>query len=66
MTWQATKKEVERSNFFEEVPKILKRFRVALILCSITAIGMVILATSLVPPGWRIESTNWAVMYPLM
>ncbi|KIM63238.1 hypothetical protein SCLCIDRAFT_761985 [Scleroderma citrinum Foug A] len=65
MTWQATKKEVERSNFFEEVPKILKRFRVALILCSITAIGMVILATPLVPAGWRIDSTNWAVMYPL-
>ena len=25
MTWQATKKEVERSNFFKEVPRILKR-----------------------------------------
>ncbi|KAL4063684.1 glycosyl transferase family group 2-domain-containing protein [Scleroderma yunnanense] len=25
ITWQATRKEVERSNFFKEVPKILKR-----------------------------------------
>lgn len=25
ITWTATKKEVERSNFFKEVPKILKR-----------------------------------------
>lgn len=25
MTWSATKKEVERSNFFKEVPKIMKR-----------------------------------------
>lgn len=25
MTWGATKKEVERSNFFKEVPKIMKR-----------------------------------------
>jgi hypothetical protein len=26
MTWSATKKEVERSNFFKEVPKIMKRW----------------------------------------
>jgi hypothetical protein len=25
ITWSATKKEVERSNFFKEVPRILKR-----------------------------------------
>lgn len=25
ITWTATKKEVERSNFFKEVPRILKR-----------------------------------------
>ncbi|KAL4071885.1 glycosyl transferase family group 2-domain-containing protein [Scleroderma citrinum] len=65
MTWGATKKEVERSNFFMEVPKILKRFRVALILCLVTAVGMVILGTTLTPPGWRIDSTNWAVLFPL-
>jgi hypothetical protein len=26
MTWGATKKEVERSNFFKEIPRILKRY----------------------------------------
>ena len=26
MSWSATKKEVERSNFFKEVPRILKRY----------------------------------------
>jgi hypothetical protein len=26
ITWGATKKEVERSNFFIEVPRILRRF----------------------------------------
>ncbi|KAG1848118.1 glycosyl transferase family group 2-domain-containing protein, partial [Suillus subluteus] len=65
ITWGATKKEVERSNFFIEVPKILKRFRVALILCTITVAGMIILSTSLVPVGWQVESTDWAVILPL-
>lgn len=65
MTWGATKKEVERSNFFKEVPKILERFRVAFVLCIITAIGMVILSTPLVPLGWRVDSSNWAILFPL-
>ncbi|KAG0701466.1 glycosyl transferase family group 2-domain-containing protein [Suillus ampliporus] len=65
ITWGATKKEVERSNFFIEVPRIIKRFRVALILCIIVAAGMVILSTSLVPIGWQVDSTDWAVIMPL-
>ncbi|KAG6334613.1 hypothetical protein ID866_4474 [Astraeus odoratus] len=65
MTWGATKKEVERSNFFIEVPKILKRFRVALILCFITTVGMILLSTPLIPSGWRVDSNNWAVLFPL-
>jgi hypothetical protein len=65
ITWGATKKEVERSNFFIEVPKILKRFRVALIICTITLAGMFILSTSLVPVGWQVDSTDWAVILPL-
>ena len=31
ITWGATKKEVERSNFWKEVPKIVRRFWLALI-----------------------------------
>ncbi|KAG2155256.1 glycosyl transferase family group 2-domain-containing protein [Suillus bovinus] len=65
ITWGATKKEVERSNFFIEVPRIIKRFHVALILCSITVVGMIILGTSLVPAGWQVDSTDWAVILPL-
>lgn len=65
ITWGATKKEVERSNFFIEVPKILKRFRVALILCTITVVGMIMLSTSLVPVGWQVDPTDWAVILPL-
>ncbi|KAJ8595119.1 hypothetical protein M405DRAFT_857602 [Rhizopogon salebrosus TDB-379] len=65
ITWGATKKEVERSNFFIEVPRIIKRFRVALILCIIVTAGMIVLSTSLVPAGWQIDPNDWAVVMPL-
>jgi hypothetical protein len=48
--WGATKKEVERSNFFVEIPKILQRFRVALVL-SFLAIGLI--------------AADWSVIFPL-
>ncbi|KAJ8496374.1 hypothetical protein ONZ51_g1171 [Trametes cubensis] len=65
ITWGATKKEVERSNFWLEVPKILKRFWLALVLSLACCVGMVILATDAVPIGWRIFSYDWAVILPL-
>ncbi|PVF91049.1 hypothetical protein CPB86DRAFT_803103 [Serendipita vermifera] len=46
--WGATKKEVERSNFFMQVPKTFNHFRVALFLSVITLSGIIILATPLV------------------
>ncbi|KIJ19375.1 hypothetical protein PAXINDRAFT_127502 [Paxillus involutus ATCC 200175] len=65
ITWGATKKEVEKSNFFIEVPRIWKRFRIALVLCLLTAAGMVVLSTSLIPAGWQVDSANWAVILPI-
>jgi hypothetical protein len=66
ITWGATKKEVELSNFFIEVPKIFKRFWLAWGLCFITLAGMAILATGLIPPEWRIPAdTEWALIFPL-
>ena len=65
ITWGATKKEVERSNFWQEVPKIIKRFRVALIISFIMVFVMIILTTSAVPIGWRIFGWDWAVIVPL-
>ncbi|CAG7848461.1 SubName: Full=Uncharacterized protein {ECO:0000313/EMBL:CCA73139.1} [Serendipita indica DSM 11827] len=65
ITWGATKKEVERSNFFLEVPKILVRFRVALVVCFITVGGMVVLALPFVPLDWKIPYNNWSVIIPL-
>lgn len=65
MTWAATKKEVERSNFFKEVPKIFKRFWVALTIAVIIIAGMIIASTKLVPLAWRVDGTAWAVIFPL-
>ncbi|PVF91458.1 hypothetical protein CPB86DRAFT_329264 [Serendipita vermifera] len=65
ISWGATKKEVDRSNFFMQVPKIFKRFRVALVLSVITLAGIIILATPLVPMEWAISKDNWSVIVPI-
>ncbi|KAG6334614.1 hypothetical protein ID866_4475 [Astraeus odoratus] len=65
ITWGATKKEVERSNFFIEVPRILKRFWLAFFLSFASFAGIVILTLDIVPPGWQIPGEYWAVILPL-
>ncbi|KAI0051592.1 hypothetical protein FA95DRAFT_1485075 [Auriscalpium vulgare] len=65
MTWSATKKEVERSNFFKEVPKILKRFWFPFVVSVILIAAMIVLSTSLVPYAWRVDGSAWAVIFPL-
>ncbi|CDO70156.1 hypothetical protein BN946_scf185009.g7 [Trametes cinnabarina] len=65
ITWGATKKEVERSNFWLEVPKILKRFWLSLAISLACCFIMIILTTDAIPVGWRIFSWDWAVIFPL-
>ncbi|KAJ7689711.1 glycosyl transferase family group 2-domain-containing protein [Mycena rosella] len=65
MTWGATTKEVERSNFWIEVPRIWKRFRMVFCIATVTIVGMIVLATPVVTPGWQIPGTSWAVILPL-
>jgi hypothetical protein len=60
ITWGATKKEVERSNFFLEVPKILARFRVAFILCILALAGIITLALPMFPYDWTITIDNFS------
>lgn len=66
ITWGATKKEVERSNFFIEVPRILKRFWLAFTL-SFGTFGMIVIFSlpNIVGPDWQIPGTYWAVILPL-
>ncbi|KAH8830090.1 glycosyl transferase family group 2-domain-containing protein [Flagelloscypha sp. PMI_526] len=65
--WGATKKEVERSNFWIEVPKIWKRFNVTFIFSFFCIGGMVILSlpNGPVPVEWRIGTESWAAILPL-
>lgn len=62
--WGATKKEVERSNFFIEVPKIINRFSISIIFSLLTTAAMVIFSTDLVTYKWRIPAENWAAIFP--
>ena len=66
VAWGATKKEVERSNFFIEVPRILRRYWVTFGMCGAAVVAAVVLATPAVPPQWRVEVSSWAVIVPLM
>ncbi len=56
MTWGATSKEMEFSNFFIEVPKVLKRFKFSMAFSIFGILGMIILATgTFIPPDWQIK-----------
>ncbi|KAF9004624.1 glycosyl transferase family group 2-domain-containing protein [Cyathus striatus] len=63
--WSATVKEVQRSNFFKEIPKICKRFWFPLLVSLVLVAGMIIISTPLVPLEWRVDGTAWAVIFPL-
>ncbi|KAF9005040.1 glycosyl transferase family group 2-domain-containing protein [Cyathus striatus] len=65
ITWGATKKEVEKSNFWIEVPRILKRFWFAFLLSFLSLAAIVILSTSLIPVEWQVPGSSWAVILPL-
>ncbi|KAF9231781.1 glycosyl transferase family group 2-domain-containing protein [Melanogaster broomeanus] len=65
ITWGATKKEVERSNFFIEVPRILRRFWFAFALSFACFAMIVVFSLPVVTPGWQIPGTYWAVILPL-
>ncbi|KAI1328658.1 glycosyl transferase family group 2-domain-containing protein [Xylariaceae sp. FL0255] len=64
MTWGATSKEAEFSNFFIEVPKVLKRFKFSILFSVSFIIAIVILAVApFVPPWWRI--TDFVAILPM-
>ncbi|KAL8918292.1 MAG: hypothetical protein Q9208_007460 [Pyrenodesmia sp. 3 TL-2023] len=48
MSWGATAKEVENTTFFEEIPKLIKKFKFTFIWCFICTGGMIYLAVA--PP----------------
>ena len=55
MTWGATAKTLEFTNFFVEVPKTLRKFWFSFSLSIVGIIGMIIMAVaSFIPQSWNI------------
>ncbi|KAI1101297.1 glycosyl transferase family group 2-domain-containing protein [Jackrogersella minutella] len=64
MTWGATSKEAEFSNFFIEVPKVLKKFKFSMLFSLLFLVGMVVIAVApIVPHSWRI--TDFVAILPM-
>lgn len=56
MTWGATSKEAEASNFFVEVPKVIKRFKYSIAFSLVSIVVMIVLAVgSFIPYSWNIK-----------
>ncbi|KAI4094789.1 MAG: hypothetical protein LQ344_002035 [Seirophora lacunosa] len=62
MSWGATAKEVENTSFFEEIPKLIKKFKFTFIWCFVVAGGMIYLAVA-PPPLWGIKGIT--AVWPL-
>lgn len=63
MSWGATAKEVENVTFFEEIPRVIKRFKGTFLFC-IAATAMIFVGAYGVPPLWRIDF--FTPIYPLV
>ncbi|KAI0162051.1 glycosyl transferase family group 2-domain-containing protein [Xylariaceae sp. FL1272] len=64
MTWGATSKEAEFSNFFIEVPKVLKKFKFSMLFALTFIVALVVLAVApFVPVDWRI--TDFVAILPM-
>jgi len=65
MTWGSTVKEVERSTFWIEVPRIWQRFKLSFIICFACIAMMIVFTTNLVPFDWQIPGYDWPLIIPL-
>lgn len=68
MTWGATSKEATDTSFFQEIPTIIKKFKLTFIWCIAMIAMMIVLAGvgpvgKLIPYDWQI--TNFVTIWPL-
>ena len=64
MTWGATSKEAEHSNFFIEVPKVMRKFKWSIGFALLAVVAMIVLAIGpFVPYDWKI--TDFIAILPL-
>jgi hypothetical protein len=64
MTWGATSKEVEFSNFFLEVPKVLKAFKYTFAMAFFAIAAMIIMAVGPFIP-WSYNIDQMVAIFPL-
>ena len=62
MTWGATAKEVENTSFFEEMPRLLKRFKFTFVFCIVSSAIMIVCAVAL---PWMWQITDFVAIFPL-
>ena len=62
MSWGATSKEAEDTTFFQELPRLLKRFKFTFLFC-LACTGIMVAGAFAVPWNWRI--TELVAIYPL-
>jgi cellulose synthase/poly-beta-1,6-N-acetylglucosamine synthase-like glycosyltransferase len=65
MTWGSTGKEVERSTFWIEVPRIFKGFKYTFFICFSVIVTMIVFTSNAVPYEWQISGSNYAIIIPL-
>ncbi|KAK7469308.1 hypothetical protein VKT23_003792 [Stygiomarasmius scandens] len=66
ISWSATIKEVNRSNFFKEIPQIWKRFWFPLSVSLVIVLGVAVCSTSVVGVEWQVNGSSWGVILPLL
>ncbi|RDW84881.1 hypothetical protein BP6252_02471 [Coleophoma cylindrospora] len=62
MSWGATAKEVENTNFFTEIPKLTKKFKFTFVFC-FAMVALVFAGFYAFPELWQIRTFN--AIYPL-
>jgi len=62
MTWGATAKEVDKTSFFKEIPRVLRRFKGTFFLCFVLTALMICMAVAM-PFDWNI--TLFTAVFPL-
>lgn len=64
MSWGATSKEVEKSNFFIEVPKVAKKFKYSQAFSWFGVVAMIVMAVCPYIP-WRWNIDQFVAIFPL-
>ncbi|KKY13398.1 putative glycosyl transferase family 2 [Diplodia seriata] len=62
MSWGATAKEATNTTFFEEIPRVLKRFKYTFIFC-IACIGLMVCGSYVFPPLYQVKT--FVAIWPL-